>query len=180
MDSSGIRHRTLVRVLESALLAPLLLLAACGSGHDSVADPPISSSPSSSSPTQPAQRESPEHFIGRFVSVSNEMEMHGSTSAYLALTRDCEPCRSLAAQIKGARSDGGFYRSKGWTITAMDPAVVGRSGSVDVSVRSAPTAFKMTSRAAVQHYSGGAFTFRLAIRWTNTGWKVTGVTQVAK
>lgn len=179
MDTPRIRSRTFAGVLACAFTGPLLVLGACGGGDDSVADPPISSSPSSSSPTSAPHRETPEHFIRRFVSVSNAMEMHGSTHAYLALTRGCDPCRSLAAQIASARSNGGFYRSKGWSITSIEPAVVGKSGSVDVAVQSAPTSFKTSSEAPTQHYIGGAFTFRLAVRRTETGWKVTNVTQVA-
>ena len=105
------------RFLTGILAAPLLL-SACGGGGDSVADPPVSPSSTSSSTATP-QRESPEDFIRRFVSVSNTREMRGNTDTYLALTSRCTPCRALAEQIGRARSNGGYYHSQGWSITSI-------------------------------------------------------------
>ena len=53
------------RKLAGTLVVPLLILSACGGGDDSVADPPISSAPTSSATGTP-QRESAEHFIRRW------------------------------------------------------------------------------------------------------------------
>jgi hypothetical protein len=164
--------------LAGALSAPLFILAACGSGDDSVADPPVSPSATSSSTGTP-QRETPEAFIRHFVSISNAMEMRGSTKEYLALTSGCKPCRSLATQIDSARREGGFYRSRGWSIESMQSRVPRNVGRVDIAVKSAPTSFKTSADASVQHYSGGDFTFRIAIRRNGSTWEVTNVAQVA-
>jgi hypothetical protein len=167
------------RVLLAAPLLAVLgpVLAGCGGGDNSVADPPISSAPTSSPTTQ--ERETPEHFIRRFVAISNAMEMRGGTSNYLHLTSGCHPCRGLAKQIDDARSRGGFYRSKGWSIKRITNDVTGSSGSLDVSVTSAPTSFRRSDTAQIQHYTGGDFTFRIGIRWMGTDWRVTSVAQVA-
>lgn len=170
--------RILTGTLAGALTAPLFLLAACGGGDDSVADPPVSPSSTSSSTGTP-QRETAEAFIRRFVSISNAMEMRGSTKEYLALTSDCKPCRSLARQIGSARREGGFYRSRGWSIESMQVHVPRNVGRVNVAVKSAPTSFKTSADASVQHYSGGDFTFRIAIRRSGSTWEVTNVAQVA-
>ena len=53
------------------------------------------------------------------------------------------------------------------------------AGSIDVVVRSAPTRFRSSDTAEVQHYSGGDFTFRIAVHRSAFGWKVTNVAQVA-
>lgn len=171
--------RSTVSTLAGALAAPLLLLAACGGDDTSVADPPISPGSTTSSPTQEPQQESAEHFIRRFVSASNAMEARGGTQDYLALTMTCKPCHSLAKQIEMARSNGGFYRSRGWTIRNVTADVTRRSGTVDVAVTSAPTSFQTSAGEPVRHYSGGDFTFRVAIRMSGSVWKVTNVVQVA-
>src|SRR5262245_59807061 len=128
--SMGVR-RVLPAILAGALTS--LLLSACGGGDDSIADPPISSAPTSS-PTTSSARETPEHFIRRFVAVSNSMEMRGPTDRYMALTLRCKPCRALAQQIETARSHGGFYHSTGWSIGRVKTDVTRASGTVDVSV----------------------------------------------
>ena len=164
--------------LAGTLAGPVLLVALTGCGDDdSVADPPVSSA--TSSPTQSPQRESPERFIRRFVALSNAMERGGGTKEYLAMTDNCRPCRDLAKQIDEARSSGGFYRSRGWTIRSIHSDVAGGSGSIDLSVTSAPTDFRTSARAQTHHYTGGRFTFRISLRRSSTEWRVTNVAQVA-
>jgi hypothetical protein len=169
--------RTLTGIFAGALAVPVLLTA-CGGGDNSVADPPISPAPTSS-PTQSPEHETAEQFVRRFVSVSNAMEAHGKTDAYLALTQRCKPCRALAKQIESARSHGGFYRSDGWSVKSIRPSVGRRSGTVDIDVRSAPTSFRNSAGSSVEHYTGGNFTFRIALRRSGSEWKVTNVAQVA-
>jgi hypothetical protein len=167
------------RVALAALLAPAMLLTACGGGT-SVADPPVFSPSASSSAPPPPKRETPEEFIRRFTAVSNALEMGGDATAFLDLTRRCSTCNKLARQITEARTHGGFYRSRGWTLQRVRPFVHGDAGAVDVDVRSAPTAFKMSSTAPVRHYTGGLLSFRLAIRRWSSGWRVTHVLQLPR
>jgi hypothetical protein len=167
-----------VRRTLAALLAAPCLLSACGGGS-SVADPPVSSHPTSSAPTiQPPAHESPEHFIRRWVAASNAMESGGSTTAYLSMTSNCMPCSALAHQISEARNNGGFYKSRGWTIKSITAVHRAGSSTVDVVVDSAPTSFRKSETAAVSHYSGGRFTFRIISKRLGESWKVTNVAQV--
>jgi hypothetical protein len=158
---------------------PVLLLAGCG--HDtSVADPPVSPAPTSASATPPPKRESAEHFIRRFVAVSNRMEMRGDTERYLALTHGCRTCRLLAHQIASARANGGFYKSRGWLLKRLGVEVSGESGGANLDVISASTRFKTSAEAPIQHYSGGPLSFRLDLRRIGGQWRVTNVLQVAR
>src|SRR5206468_2027107 len=92
--------RTPPRTPAAALAVPILLLTllltlqltACGSHSTHIADPPVSPPPSSSAPSDPPKRESPQHFIRRFVAASNSMEMLGDVGQFLALTSRCRPC----------------------------------------------------------------------------------------
>src|SRR3954463_3747301 len=94
------------------LAAPLLLavlvavLAGCGGGDDSVADPPISSAPTSSPTTQ--ERETPEQFIRRWANAEKAMENTGDTAEYLALSHGCKACRQLADKVHDYYAAGGF------------------------------------------------------------------------
>ncbi len=63
--SGGTASMSVRRELAGTLVVPLLILSACGGGDDSIADPPISSAPTSSATGTP-QRESAEHFIRRW------------------------------------------------------------------------------------------------------------------
>jgi hypothetical protein len=107
------------------------------------------------------------------------METHGGTSRYLNLTLGCKTCRLLAKQIGSARANGGYYRSRGWSLKRTHVEVRGRRANVDVRVNSAPTTFKMTATGPVQHYSGGPLSFRLSLSWIRSGWRVTHVLQLA-
>jgi len=178
MGSSGIRHRTLV----GALLAPVLLLAACGSGNDngSVADPPISSSPSSSSPTKPPHRESPEHFIRRFAAVEKRMENTGQVREYLMLTRPCAGCQDLARQIEGYYRAGGYVHWDGWSIRSIRPYRSDkRQASYQVSVVSAPTRYRESDDGPIEHLRGGPATEIVSIRRSSGSWVVTGRAKLA-
>ena len=161
-----------------ALLAAPLLLSACGGGSTSVADPPVSAPTSTPPSSDPPARESPQHFIRRWVKASNAMEMGGSTAAYLSLTANCHPCLDLAKQIAQARAHGGFYRSRGWKILHLSSGDGSTRVFVDVSVLSAPTMFKSSSSSSVTQYSGGRFTFRMFIERSAGAWTVTNVAQV--
>src|SRR3954449_10077033 len=96
------------RTTAGLVLVPLLLLlSACGGGDDSVADPPVSSAPTSS-PTASTGHESPEHFIRRFYATEMKMENSGRTSSYKALIDGCKPCSSLVKQVRSFYASGGF------------------------------------------------------------------------
>ena len=167
-----------ILVALATLLAPMPLLAACGGGGDSVADPPISSSPTSSPTTQ--HRESPEHFIRRWAAEEKRMENTGKTDMYLSLSRHCRACRQLASDIRRYYAAGGYAHWGGWRIHSILKSGSSAAGiAYTVRVVSCPTAYRKSADTAVQHLAGGPATHQLVIRWTGSGWQVMAKAQVA-
>jgi hypothetical protein len=165
-------RRTLALGLAAPLLLPLLL-SACGGGDVSVADPPISSAPTSS-PTS-STRESPEHFIRRFAQEERTMENTGDVRRYLELTPSCEPCKGLARQIQGFYQAGGYVHWAGWDIKAIRPYEHGsRANSFAVRVDSAPTTYRESSNGPLRHLEGGLATEIVSIKLNHGAWLVTG------
>jgi hypothetical protein len=165
------------RILAAALAAPLLLLAACGDDGDSIADPPISSAPSS--PATP-QRETPEHFIRRWFSVGTRMQNTGDPDRYLAMQRDCRGCTAVANKVTSAYGHGGFYKTRGvrdLRVSSNEQAPAGRRLVVLVDLY--PTTFKTSASAAPQHFHGGPATFQVSIASAEPTWLVTDFVQVA-
>jgi hypothetical protein len=167
------------RILTGALTAPLLLLSACGGG-DSVADPPISSAPTSSEPTHPAKHESPEAFIRRWANAEKSMENTGETGPYLQISDKCKACRGLAHDIRAFYAAGGFARWGGWkilNISRSGPVAGGTAYSVRVISR--PTTYRKSAHAAIQHLAGGSATHQITLRQVDGEWQVVGKAQLS-
>jgi hypothetical protein len=167
--------RSVTRALAGVLAAPVVLVAACGGGDTSIADPPISPHPTTSSPTQQPHRESPEHFIRRFATVERRMENTGQIGAYLKLTRTCNECRDLAEQVRGFYGSGGYIHWGGWEIQAIHPYSSGdKPNSYAVRVNSASTRYRESGTGPVKHLAGGPATEILSIKWLDSSWVVSG------
>jgi hypothetical protein len=143
------------RTLIAALAAPLVLLGACGGNDASVADPPISPGSTSSSPTTPPKRETPEHFIRRWAEAEKAMQNSGRTDAYLSMSKGCEACGVLARIVTRYYARGGYIHWAGWSIRSIRH-YPSSSGSVSfaVSALSAPTTFRKSATSNVQHLKG--------------------------
>lgn len=160
------------RILIGALSAPLLLLSACG-GDDSIADPPVLSAPTSSTPTGPPKQESAAHFIRRFARLESGMENTGETDSYKSLTRQCDACISLANQVKRYYSSGGFVRWGGWDIKRIARYPSGESQSFAVHVVSSPTKYRESEKDPVKRLAGGPATEIVTLRRSQDSWIVT-------
>jgi hypothetical protein len=162
-----------VRRLATGILAVPLLLSACGGGDDSVADPPISSAPTSSATGTPP-RESAEHFIRAFYAAERRMENSGTTNGYEALFQGCKPCAALVDQVKSFYSSGGFIRWSGLTIKSIS-----RSGShgpqqtYTVQFVAEETKYKESGSAPLKTLPGGSSTDLLTLKRGLDGWLVT-------
>ena len=111
--------RILTGTLAGALTAPLFLLAACGGGDDSVADPPVSPSSTSSSTGTP-QRETAEAFIRRLTQAEHTWRTPGRHGRLLEADRaDASRARSLIDQVKSIYAAGGFISWSGLTIQSI-------------------------------------------------------------
>jgi hypothetical protein len=155
-----------------------LVLGACGGGDDSVADPPVSST--TSSPTESPQHESAEHFIRRWAEAEKRMENTGETRRYLALSRGCEACRTLARRVERYYAAGGYVKWGGWRILSIDVNSK-QKNSTTYAVRnnSLPTEYKTSSKAPVHHFSGGVTTELLQLQRLSDSWNVSSKAELA-
>jgi hypothetical protein len=165
--------------LAGALSAPLFILAACGSGNDSVADPPVSPRSTSSSTGTP-QRETPEAFIRRWFDEGTKMQNTGDTDAYLAMQRGCRDCAAVASRVGHAYSRGGFYRTKGVrSLRVTSSRASDGKRSLDIAVNLFPTAYATSSKGATEHFDGGPAHFQVQLKQAEASWLVTSFIQVA-
>ena len=162
-----------------ALTAPLLLLAACGGGDTSVADPPVSPSPPSSSASTP-QHESPEAFIHRWADAEKRMENTGETQEYLALSPGCVACRQLARTVSTYYAAGGYVHWGGWRILWIK--VNSRKGAFTtyaVRNKSLPTTYKKSAQARIHNFFGGVTTELLQLHQADGLWYLTSKAELA-
>jgi hypothetical protein len=168
------------RTLAAALAAPLLLLAACGGTDTSIADPPISPDATTSSPTGQPHRESPEHFIRRWVAEDTRMQNTGDTSAFRSMSQNCLGCVSVARRVEGIYGAGGFVKTDGWSLMRQtQSAHHGQKRTIELLVDSAPTTYVSSKGASPQHLKGGHEHFQVEIVPTSNSWAVTQFVQVA-
>jgi hypothetical protein len=168
------------RTLIAALAAPLVLLGACGGNDASVADPPISPGSTSSSPTTPPKRETPEHFIRRWTQVEKRMENTGDVDKYLALSRGCMACRKLAAQIRGFYDAGGYVKWGGWQISSIKVnSKQEHATTYAVRNRSLPTTYKEASGGPTKHLGGGVTTELIQVQRYGDTWNVSSKAELA-
>jgi hypothetical protein len=168
------------RILAGALAAPLLLLSACGGGDDSVADPPVSSAPTSSDPTERPQPESVSAFIHRWVREDTRMQNTGDTGTFLRMSRNCEGCISVAKTVSKIYGHGGRIRTRGWTLVSTRQS--GHSThlrTIDLVVDSAPTDYIPSRGSATKHLNGGREHFQIQLVSSEDSWRVSRFVEVS-
>src|SRR3954452_11934703 len=166
--SGGTASMGVRRILAGALTAPLLVLSACGGG-DSVADPPVSSAPTSGPTTQPPKRESAEHFIRRFYAAEQQMENSGLTAQYERMVGPCRPCSALVKQVKDIYGAGGFIHWGGLTIDSISGT---QDRSYTISFTAKPTRFQETDTGDIKTLPGGKSTDLLTLKRSSDRWAV--------
>ena len=168
------------RILAGALLAPLLVLSACGGDDASVADPPVSPTSPSTSTADPPHRESAKAFIRRWAVAERKMENTGQADAYLAISRGCDACKKLANQIEGFYAAGGFVQWGGWEILSIRPnSKMGKTVTFAVRNRSLPTRYKESSDGPLKHLAGGTTTELLRLESQGNTWNLVSKAELA-
>ena len=170
------------RTLAGALAVPLLLLAACGGGDTSIADPPISPGSTTSSPADRPQRESPEHFIRRWADAEKRMENTGKTAEYAALSRGCIPCESLIKDVTKFYAAGGFIRWNGLSVLSVEKTGPRNGGATGYEVRtnSTPTHYKKRAGGRLTTLKGGVTTELLSLKRIDGDWTLVARARVSK
>jgi len=146
------------RLAALAVVLPLVVLGGCGDNpKPKPYDPPTTSaSPSPTTSTTP-NADSPETVIRQFVTAQNQMMKNGKTDAFLALTSDCAYCVDFSGRVSKMYAEGGYIRTRGWTIVSIQSPVMQSDGDVSVRfvINSAPTDYKESRSGAVQRFDGG-------------------------
>jgi hypothetical protein len=162
-----------------ALTAPLLLLAACGGGDDSVADPPVSPSPPSPSASTP-QHESPEAFIRRWADADIAMQNSGHSWVFRRMSRRCKDCIALADRVDAIYNAGGYIRTNGWSIQKLE-IVSAKHGRllVNLRVRSFPTTYRESAQGPKKGYPGGEALYQVGVEKIAEAWSVVSLGRLA-
>jgi hypothetical protein len=165
--------------LVGALTAPLFILAACGGGDDSVADPPVSPSATSSSTDTP-QRETPEAFIRRWANEDTRMQNTGDTSGFRSMSNKCGGCESVADRVDEIYKAGGKVHTAGWSLLrSYESARTGKLHTIEVIVDSAPTVYTPSLGAPTKHLLGGREHFQVQLVPHSHSWLVRQFVQVS-
>ena len=168
------------RALAVAAALPLLL-AGCSEGEAEPKMPDPSPSSSSSTPTaEPTvEQESPEEFVRRWVRADREMQNSGEVDDYLALSKRCKPCKSVAERVQAIFEAGGYVKTDGLVIRRITDNSGGDGPKVlDVSVRSSPTVLKESADAEPQTLPGGDVVYRMRLS-PQAPWELLNLTQLA-
>ncbi len=138
-----------------------LLLGACAEDdpEPKIAGPATPSASPSESTIGSAQ-ETPEEFIRRWAEAERVMLNTGETEEYAAITGPCKSCGMLAKDITDYYAAGGYVRWDGYTVRRIKPI---KDGYYEVSVVGAPTDYRTSSSAKVQHLTGGKSVYRVRV-----------------
>ena len=170
------------RHLAAAVLAPLLLLAACGEDDPEPQIPEPSATPTPTASESPsAAQESPEEFIRRYVEVEQAMENSGDSSAYRSLIdRRCKGCMQLADRVDDIYGAGGYVETRGWNIIRVDVTnEADDQASLDLTVQSSPTVFVVSEDARKQQYPGGRLKYSFRLVNEDAQWAVLNISEYA-
>ena len=168
------------RHFAAAVLAPLLMLAACGEDEPEpkVPEPPATPTPSATESSTTAQ-ESPEDFIRRWVEVNTEMQNTGEVAKYVGLSRKCRACVDTATRVRSFYEAGGFVRTKGWRLQSIRKGPASAATAVyDLRIDSSPTRYRESADAPIQRLAGGHLLMRVRLS-ASAPWQVVDLTQLA-
>ncbi|MEU4418677.1 DUF6318 family protein [Nocardia salmonicida] len=166
------------RLVATTALLPLLLLPACSDEEDP--RPPINS-PTSPTPTpSPTQSatvpadETPEHFIRRWVEVSNAVQLTGDASPYRALTSNCDACDGFADALEKIYAEGGSVSTEGMKVTSLSLTGSGdATRTYKLNAVLAPTVVKDADGRTTKTFDGGPAFYLLELRREpNAAWRV--------
>jgi len=151
-------------------------LAACG-GHDTAGGTRPSDDPTSLPSRTPPSTESAHHFIRRWAAAEARMENTGKTAEYLALSRQCPVCRSLAHNIARRYAAGGYIRWDGLRIDSIDTPPTSQGVVLyTVHAHSAPITVRDSPSRPEQHFPAHRVTYLVGVMSGRRSYGVTSVT----
>lgn len=164
-------RRTLV-----ALVGAVLLLTGCTADAEPRFTPTDSPSPSVSETSAEPEAQTPEEFIREWFELNTEMQNTGETAAFLAVSKSCRPCASLAKRVDRIYSAGGFIRLDTQRVADID--LGSRSATIkqfDVVVITAPTKYRESEDGKLLSYGGGRASYQLTLIREESSWRMDNV-----
>ena len=162
------------RILAGALLAPLLVLSACGGDDTSVADPPVAPTSPSTSAAHPPHRESAKAFIRRWAKAEQDMENTGETAEYAKLTPGCTACQTLIKQVKKFYAAGGYIKWQGLQVLNVErQGSTNGSTSYAITTNSTPTTYRESADGPTRTLKGGVTKELVSLKWVDGEYVVT-------
>ena len=148
-------------------------LSACGGGDGAGSSAAATSLPQvTASDPQTAKQ-----FIQRWAAADARMENTGRTAAYLALTRECQLCRSLAHNIARRYAAGGYIKGGGLRIDSIEvPPYSGAVVLYTVHAHSAPMTIRDSAASREQHFPGRRVTYLVGVDSGSRPRSITSVT----
>lgn len=168
-----------VRRTVAALLGAALLLAGCSDDPEPRFQPTNSPSPSESATSADPEAQTPEEFIREWFELNTEMQNSGETEAFLAVSRNCKPCRGLASRVAGIYQAGGSVRLDRQDVTAVKPVSSAASlEQFDVTIKASPTLVRETRGSEIQRMPGGPNVYRVTLVQNETLWTMQNLLDV--
>jgi hypothetical protein len=116
------RHFMHVRRALALTLAVPVLLAGCSDDPEptpNIPDPTTSSPTPTEPATEEPEAESPEEFIRRWVEAGDEMQMTGKVADFERMSRNCQACAQVVAQVKSIYASGGSIEFAGTKVALL-------------------------------------------------------------
>lgn len=169
------RHFMHVRRALALILAVPVLLAGCS--DDEPAPTPKIPEPTSSSPTpteaatEEPEAESPEEFVRRWVAVGDEMQTTGKVAEFERMSRNCQACAQVVAQVKSIYASGGSIELSG-TKVAQLKRVAPTPPTFHVDLNTPETVIRSSSGAVDQRLPAGVGKYLLTLNGKPGRWYV--------
>lgn len=172
-------HQALRRALATlAAVALTTSLAACSDDGNAAPEPTVGATatdtakPSESSSPTP-KLENPETFIRRFWAADRRMQATGEVQQYLALTRDCTTCESLADRVSSIYDAGGHINAPDVTVQKI-VAEGERNGfhAFRATVVTGPTTYQESADGPTKSFRGGTVTYDMSLVPARNSWIV--------
>jgi hypothetical protein len=161
------------RTLALALTVPVLL---AGCSDDPEPTPKIPE-PTSSSPTptptesETAEAESPEDFVRRWVTVSDQMQTTGNVGEFQRMSRKCQACADVVDQVRSIYESGGSIELTETKVGRLD-RVESEPPTFHVDLNTPETIIRSESGAVDQRLPAGVGKYVLTLNGEPGDWYV--------
>jgi hypothetical protein len=109
------------------------------------------------------------------------MQNTGDGAEYREMSAKCQNCLDYADYIEKIWADGGYVKTKGWTIINARTSKPTTQGSIDVTltIEAPPTEYKESADSPVLHHTGGTADYIVTVKQVDGSFSVLTFAQVA-